>query len=144
MITDNQVYTYVKTEIQTSHEGIFITGSRIYSTEKFPTASIVCIDSTPVSETINLEETNRRSTFDVNVYSNINLTEARAILEDIRSAFKECGYHCNVFEPLDNEFDLNIKRYVGRFTRVIGEGDVLASESTNTTPDNQNDGNNND
>ena len=125
MITDNQVYTYVKNDVLTKHEGMFITGSKIYSTEKFPTASIVCIDSTPISETINLEESNRRSTFDVNVYSKASLTEAKNILSDIRSAFKECGYRCRIFEPIDNEFDLNIKRYVGRFTRAIGDGDTL-------------------
>ena len=125
MITDNQVYTLVKNATTTAHSGVFVTGSKIYTTEKFPTVSIVCIDGTPISETINLEETNRRSTFDVNVYSKTSLTEAKTILTTVRNAFKECGYRCNVFEPLDNENDLNIKRYVGRFTRAIGDGDTL-------------------
>lgn len=128
MITDNQVYTYVKNKVVAKYEGLFVTASRIYTTEKWPTASIVCIDGTPISPTINLEETNRRSTFDVDVYSNKSLSEAKDISNVIREAFKECGYHCKVFEPLDNALDPNIKRYVGRYTRAIGDGDALAEE----------------
>ena len=125
MITDNQVYTYVKNKVIAKYSGAFVTGSRIYTTEQWPTVSIVCIDSTAVSETIDFEESNRRSTFDVNVYSNNSLTEAKNILNVIRSAFKECGYRCKAFEPLDNALDPNIKRYVGRFSRAIGDGDTL-------------------
>lgn len=128
MITDNQVYTYVKNKVVTEYEGLFVTASRIYTTEKFPTASIVCIDGTPISETLNLEESNRRSTFDVDVYSNKSLNEAKNISSVIREAFRECGYHCRVFEPLDNALDPNIKRFVGRFTRAIGDGDTLNVE----------------
>lgn len=128
MITDNQVYTYVKNKVVAKYEGLFVTASRIYTTEKWPTASIVCIDGTPISPTINLEETNRRSTFDVDVYSNKSLSEAKDISNVIREAFKECGYHCKVFEPLDNALDPNIKRFVGRYTRAIGDGDALAEE----------------
>ncbi len=128
MITDNQVYTYVKNKVVTEYEGLFVTASRIYTTEKWPTASIVCIDGTPISPTINLEETNRRSTFDVDVYSNKSLSEAKDISNVIREGFKECGYHCKVFEPLDNALDPNIKRFVGRYTRAIGDGDALAEE----------------
>lgn len=128
MITDNQVYTFVKNKVVAKYSGAFVTGSRIYTTEQWPTVSIVCIDSTPISETIDFSETNRRSTFDVNVYSNNSLTEAKNILTVIRNAFKECGYRCRVFEPLDNALDPNIKRYVGRFTRAIGDGDTLNNQ----------------
>lgn len=128
MITDNQVYTFVKNKVVAKYSGAFVTGSRIYTTEQWPTVSIVCIDSTPISETIDFTESNRRSTFDVNVYSNNSLTEAKNILTVIRNAFKECGYRCRVFEPLDNALDPNIKRYVGRFTRAIGDGDTLNNE----------------
>ena len=128
MITDNQVYTYVYDKVMAKYSGAFVTGSRIYTTEQWPTVSIVCIDSTAISETIDFTETNRRSTFDVNVYSNKSLTEAKNILTVVRSAFKDCGYRCRVFEPLDNALDPNIKRYVGRFSRAIGDGDTLNNQ----------------
>lgn len=125
MITDNQVYTLVKKAITEKYTSAFVTGSRINTSEVFPAISIVCIDSTPVSETIDLEESNRRSTFEVNVYSNTSLTEAKNIMTVIRKAFTTCGYRCRAFEPLDNEADTNIKRYVGSYTRVIGDSDTL-------------------
>jgi hypothetical protein len=128
MITDNQVYTFVKNKVVAKYSGAFVTGSRIYTTEQWPTVSIVCIDSTPISETIDFSESNRRSTFDVNVYSNNSLTEAKKIATVVRNAFKECGYRCKVFEPLDNALDPNIKRYVGRFSRAIGDGDTLNNQ----------------
>ena len=125
MITDNQVYTIVKNKVVAKYSGAYVTSSRIYTSETWPTVSIVCIDGTPISETIDFSESNRRSTFDVNVYTNTTLTDAKNIATVVRSAFKECGYRCKVFEPLDNALDPNIKRYVGRFTRAIGDGDTL-------------------
>lgn len=128
MITDNQVYTYVKNKVVAKYSGAYVTSSRIYTSETWPTVSIVCIDGTPISETIDFTESNRRSTFDVNVYTNTTLTDAKNIATVVRSAFKECGYRCKVFEPLDNALDPNIKRYVGRFTRAIGDGDTLNNQ----------------
>lgn len=126
MIKDNQVYTHVSDRVNEVYPNAFVTSSRIYITESFPTVSIVCIDSTAISETIDFSESNRRSTFDVNVYVNTYLSDAKDILTVVRNAFKECGYRCRVFEPMDNALDLNIKRYVGRFTRAIGDGDSLS------------------
>ena len=125
MITDNQVYTYIANSIRAKHKGIYVTSSRVYQKAEFPCASIVCIDSTPVSETIDLTETNRRSTFEVNVYSDKTMSDAKQIAEDIKSAFRECGYRCRVHSPLDNVNDMTLKRYVGSYTRVIGDGDTL-------------------
>ena len=125
MITDNQVYTYIANSIRAKHTGIYVTSSKVNKVAEFPCASIVCIDSTPVSETIDCTETNRRSTFEVNVYSNKTLSEAKQIAEDIKSAFRECGYRCRVHSPLDNVNDMTLKRYVGSYTRVIGDGDTL-------------------
>jgi hypothetical protein len=128
MITDNEVYTYVANFIRERHGEIYVTGSRVYKVAEFPCASIVCIDGTPFSETIDCTETNRRSTFEVNVYSNKTMSDAKQIAEDIKLAFKECGYRCRVHSPLDNVNDLTIKRYVGSYTRVIGDGDSLNKE----------------
>lgn len=128
MITDNEVYTYVANFIRERHREIYVTSSRVYKIAEFPCASIVCIDGTPFSETIDCTETNRRSTFEVNVYSNKTMSDAKQIAEDIKLAFKECGYRCRVHSPLDNVNDLTIKRYVGSYTRVIGDGDSLNKE----------------
>ena len=125
MITDNQVYTYIANSIRAKHTGIYVTSSRVYQKAEFPCVSIVCIDGTPISETIDCTETNRRSTFEVNVYSNTTLSDAKQIAEDIKSAFRECGYRCRVHTQLENVNDLTIKRYVGSYTRVIGDGDTL-------------------
>ena len=125
MITDNQVYTYVANYIRERHGNIYVTGSRVYKRPELPCVSIVCIDGTPFSETVDLTDTNRRSTFEVNVYTDTTLSDAKSIAEDIKNAFRECGYRCRVHSPLDNVNDITIKRYVGSYTRVIGDGDTL-------------------
>ncbi len=124
-ISDNQVYTYVLNQIVATYESAYVTSSILNIVNDFPCVSIVSIDSTAISETIDLEETNRRSTFDVNVYSDESQSQAKAIMKIVRNAFKDCGYRCRLAQPIDNPNDTNIKRYVGRFTRAIGDGDSL-------------------
>lgn len=125
MITDNQIYTYVKNKLTTEYPSIYVTGERLNVSERFPCVSIVSIDDRPISETLDFTESNRRSTFDVNVYTNTSLVDAKDIMNCVRSAFKECMYRCKVCEPLDNLNDTKIKRYVGRYSRAIGKGDTL-------------------
>ena len=125
MITDNQAYTYIATNLRNMGIGIHVTSERLYMVAEFPTVSIVCVDGTPVSGTIDFTETNRRSTFEVNVYTNSTMNEAKYISESIKKWFLNIGYRCRVFTPLDNVNDLTIKRYVGSYTRVIGDGDTL-------------------
>ena len=129
MITDNQVYTYIAQHLRSVYgEDIHITSERLYMCAEFPTVSIVCIDTTPISETIDCTESNKRMTFEVNVYTDTTMNDAKEIANETYRAFHKCYFRCRLLAPLDNVNDLTIKRYVGSFTRAIGYSDILPNQ----------------
>lgn len=133
MITSNEVYSRISASLRAKFEGILTTSTRVYAPKVFPCVWIVEIDATPDGRYINLDlsDDQRRSTFEVQAYSNkpdTAMLEVSDIIDETVKAFRKLGYVCTMVQPMDNGYDENIKRKVARFTRLIGGGDTLPEE----------------
>ncbi|MFA6851498.1 MAG: hypothetical protein WCS30_14240, partial [Selenomonadaceae bacterium] len=97
MIRKNEVYSRISTKIKEKYSDAFFTSERVNSPPKFPTVSIVEVDTYPDSRytTLSLNDTQRQSMFELNTYSNkasgssIEIDEIMSIAEQ---AFREIGY----------------------------------------------------
>lgn len=132
MISKNEVFTRVAEELREKYgqENIYIVGERVYAPKKFPCVWLVEIDDTPQERYTNLSlsDSQRISTFEVQVFSNKTTgatSETHEIFNEIRESFRAIGYRCSMSQPFDNGIDANIKRHIGRFTRIIGGADTL-------------------
>lgn len=132
MITRNEVFTRIATKLREKYgkQNIYIVGERVYEPSKFPCVWLVEIDSAPVEAytDLSLSDSQRRSTFEVQVFSNLSVgatEQASEICDEVGEQFRQIGYLCNMSQPYDNGYDANIKRHVARFTRVLGGGDKL-------------------
>lgn len=132
MITRNEVFNRIATELRNDYgaENILVVGERVYAPKQFPCVWVVEIESVPDERytDLGLSDEQRRSTFEVQVFSNKQATasiEAEEIATKVSTLFRKMGYLCRTFEPFDNGMDANIKRHIGRYTRMIGGGDNL-------------------
>lgn len=132
MITRNEVFNRIATALREEYgaKNIYVVGERIYAPKQFPCVQLVEIGSVPDERYVNLDmsDEQRRSTFEVQVFSNKHATatiEAEEIATKIANQFRKLGYMCRMFEPVDNGADANVKRHIGRYTRLIGGGDAL-------------------
>lgn len=130
MITSNEVYSRISADLKAEFEGIFTTSARVYAPKVLPCVWIVEIDATPDGRYVNLDlsDNQRRSTFEVQAFSNTPNSaslEVSNIIDEAISAFRKLGYVCTMVQPMDNGYDENIKRKIARFTRIIGGGDTL-------------------
>lgn len=130
MITKNEVFNRIAEKLRGKYEDIYIVGERVYAPKKFPCVWLVEIEDVPSERyaTLSLSDSQRVSTFEVQVFSNKSTgatTETYEISQDIREYFRQIGYRCLTSQPFDNGIDANIKRHVSRFTRIIGGGETL-------------------
>lgn len=129
MISDNQIYTKIATAIRTEYPDALVTAESTQTPSKFPCVFIEEIDDAPEKryETFSNSETNKRSTFEVQVYSDKKSgakQETKKITSLVKEQFRMVGYRCITDTPVANA-DSTIKRRVSRFTRIIGSGDTL-------------------
>ena len=134
MITRNQIFTKVKTAILAAYSTAYCTSTRVYAPSRFPCVWIVEIDTYPEksSMTVNYSDDQRRSTFEIQVFSNLSdeaWSQTDGIMGVAVATMKSLGYRCTMNQPVDNGVDSNIKRRVARFTRFIGSGDTLPTEN---------------
>lgn len=131
-ISANKIFTKVRTAVLASYTGAFVTSEKLYAPSIFPCLELVEIDTYPDPSGINLcmTDTQRRSVFEAQAYSNLTSganAEAKAIIEIVTTTLKGLGYRCTTQTPVPNASDTSIKRYVARYTRVIGDGESLSS-----------------
>lgn len=130
MITRNEVFNRIATELRAEYQGIYVVGERVYAPKQFPCVWVVEIERVPDERytALDLSDEQFRSTFEVQVFSNKSVgasIEAEEISSKISTLFRKMGYLCRTFEPIDNGADVNIKRHMSRYTRMIGGGDIL-------------------
>ncbi len=132
MITRNDVFNRIATELRNEYgnENIYVVGERVYAPKQFPCVWVVEIESVPEERytALDLSDEQRRSTFEIQVFSNKQdwaSIEAEEIGAKVGALLRKMGYLCRTFEPIDNGMDANIKRHIGRYTRIIGGGDTL-------------------
>lgn len=133
MITTNHVYSRIRDAVKTEYPNAYLTADKVSAPPHFPCVECVEMDSYPErsATTINLTDDQRRSVFEVQAYSNKQngaALEAREIMDIVTAEFKAMGYRCTTCSPLVNAADTTIKRYVARYTRLIGGGDTLYDE----------------
>lgn len=129
MITRNQVFDRVATALEDEFDGIFVTSKREPVPPQFPCVWCLEVASVPERqyEYIDLSSEHRRSTFEVQTFSNLEAgadSQARNIMEMCINLFRGMGYRCTYNQQMDN-VDSSISRQVARFTRLIGGSDEL-------------------
>lgn len=145
MITKNEVYDHIYDAIIAFDENAYITGETNRTPPEFPAVWIVDIGWTPERKytAIDLSDEQVRSTYEVQTFSakmEGAFLEARDLLDVATAAFREIGYRCTYFSPVDNYADSSISRYVGRYERMIGGGDTLPEdEQPDESPDEDDD-----
>lgn len=135
MISSNQIISKVSKELkdfaQTKYgTDCYVVGERVYAPPKFPCVWVVEMDapSERRAETLDYTDEQRRSTFEIQIYSNLTkgaTLQTQAIADEVKKIFKELKFRCTTSQPVDNGADATIKRHVLRFTRFIGDGDNL-------------------
>lgn len=132
-ISTNHVYSRIRDAIKSEYPNAYVTSERIQAPSDFPCVEVVEMDTYPerTATTINLTDDQRRSVFEVQTFSNKaegGTIEAKALADLATESFKAMGYRCTTLSPLVNAADTSIKRYVARYTRLIGGGDLFYDE----------------
>jgi hypothetical protein len=93
---------------------------------KFPTTSVVQLDSPERARCLENLENAVYSVIEIQTFSNKSLIEAKAIMTKCCDAMRIMGYGRNVGPyKVGNASDKNIHRMVARFSRLIGSGDTI-------------------
>ena len=92
----------------------------------FPAISVVQLDNPIAESDFNDFENAVNSSIEIQVYSNKSLNEAREIINLACDSMNIMGYR-RTYGPTEikNVEDVNIKRMVARFSRLIGDGDEI-------------------
>lgn len=121
---ESQVFTKVKTAVQTSYTGALVVGEYTKTPNKFP-----CVF---IEESDNFAQTldgsgNERVTglmYEVNVFSNKasgKKTECKAIIGIIDAEMLKLGFTRQMCQPIPNE-DTTIYRYTARYVASVSNG----------------------
>lgn len=130
MVTKNQIFTEIKKAILEKYPKAYVTSERVYSPSQFPCVWVVTIDDYPELKATSLDfgDSQKRLVLEVQAFSNKTSgasAEAEKIVEIATKRFREMQFRCTTSQPVDNQADATIKRYVARYTRFIGEGDTI-------------------
>lgn len=132
MITTNQIYSYIESQVNTAGRPVYCSSVSEPVTATFPACQITEIqhyyyrNALPLSFSKN-ETVSLQRDFEVHVYSNLKnkaLSEARSIMDDVEIAFRQLSFIEIMCMQADNA-DQSIVHLVARFTRNIGDGDVI-------------------
>ena len=132
MVSVNQIYSYVEAALTASHPGLYCASRLEPVPPNFPSVEIVEINHAEITRTLPLnfgshDTVSLRRDFEAHVFSNLKngaLTQARDIMEDVETAFREM-YFVETYCGQTNNADQQVIHLVARFTRNIGDGDAL-------------------
>lgn len=120
----NRVLTNIKISVSDICKNV--TNSNSGAMPDFPAISVVQLDNPIAESDFNDFENAVNSSIEIQVYSNKSLNEAREIINLACDSMNIMGYR-RTYGPTEikNVEDVNIKRMVARFSRLIGEGDNI-------------------
>lgn len=120
----NAVFTKLKTELGSKYTSLNATTSDSGTPPKYPCIMVNVIGGVERGATIeNNEVVAIKPTFEIQVYSTKNLTEARNIMNDTVDLMK--SMHMNiVMAPYQSSTD-TAKRMIARFSRTFTDGYTL-------------------
>lgn len=103
-----------------------VVNSKSGSFPDFPAVSVVQLDNSSTEDDFDNFENAVTSLIKIQSYSKKSLNEAREIINMACDAMNRMGYR-RTYGPseIKNIEDVNIKRMVARFERLIGDGDEI-------------------
>ena len=121
---ENAVFNRVATRVREVFPDIFMTGEYVKSPPSFPAASLMEMDNSTRTETIDSgsNENHANVMYEVNVYSNKTAgkkTECKAIIALIDEEMLAMGFSRSTLTPVPNEYDSTIYRMVGRYRAAV-------------------------
>ena len=121
---ENDVFTYLSSELRTQYPGIYCVGEYVAAPSTFPAVSIVEADNRVFTRMRTATIENAASVmYEVNIYSNRQngkKQEAKAIAETIDRLFEVKGFTRTTRNQVPNFNDATIYRLVCRYEGVIG------------------------
>lgn len=129
MITFNEIYNYIESQVNTVSRPVYCASRLEPVPEEFPACYIVENDHFPRRDSITLsyqdEQVERH--FEVHVHSNLvngALAQAHEIMSDVEAAFREL-YFIETYCGQTNNIDPTVVHIVARFSRIIGGADTI-------------------
>lgn len=91
---------------------------------KFPTVYVHEVASKETGETIDGDNINGViSAIQIEVYDNESMHNAKIVMDKVLKSMKTMGFRANLMPEFQNSS--SVFRRVARFTRVIGDGDII-------------------
>ena len=92
----------------------------------FPALSVVQIDNADVALDLEISENAISSVIEIQSYSNIGIHEAKKLINMACDGMRIMGY-VRTYGPreIENPVDVNVKRMVARFSRIVGAGEEI-------------------
>lgn len=128
MISPHYIYNYIEGAVNLQDRPVYCASRYEIVPPSFPAAYLSEIDRLDRGA-VNLKRTDKMKfiTWEAQVFSNLTVgavDEAREIMDDIDDAMAHLGFTQTYCMPIENA-DPTIYRLVGRWTRLLGDGDTL-------------------
>lgn len=128
MISPHYIYNYIEEAVNLPDRPVYCASRYEIVPPSFPAAYLSEIDRMDRGA-INLKRTDKMKfvTWEAQVFSNLTVgavDEAHEIMDDIDDAMARLGFVQTYRAPIENA-DPTIYRLVGRWTRLLGDGDTL-------------------
>lgn len=128
MISPHYIYNYIEEAVNRIDRPVYCASRYEIVPPSFPAAYLSEIDRVDRGA-INLTRTDKMKfvTWEAQVFSNLTVgavDEAHEIVDDIDDAMAHLGFVQTYCAPIENA-DPTIYRLVGRWTRLLGDGDTL-------------------
>lgn len=129
MVTRNQIYDYVESNVNTAARSVYCASVLEPIPKFFPACYITEISHYPSRTNIELDHDDEQLIRDFEVHSfsalqNNALIEAMDIMEDVETAMREIGF-IETYCGQANNADPTVVHVVARFTRVFGGSDTI-------------------
>lgn len=128
MISPHYIYNYIEEAVNLQDRPVYCASRYEIVPPSFPAAYLSEIDRLDRGA-VNLKRTDKMKfiTWEAQVFSNLTVgavDEAHEIMDDIDDAMAHLGFTQTYCMPIENA-DPTIYRLVGRWTRLLGDGDTL-------------------
>ena len=127
---ENAVFNRVATKVREVFPDIFMAGEYVKSPPSVPAASLVEMDNSTRTETIDSgsNENHANVMYEATVYSNKTAgkkTECKAIIALIDEEMLAMGFSRSTLTPVPNEYDSTIYRMVGRYRAAVSSNNTI-------------------
>lgn len=127
---ESELFTLIANALRDAYSGIYVTDEYVSQPTRFPTASIVEMDNTVLTSTIDSGSIENfvEVMYQVDVYSNLNKgkkAQAKAIIAAIDDLFQEHGFVRSFLNPIQNMNEPTIYRMTARYRAVVSKDHLV-------------------